>query len=544
MIDAIDGLGSFHYDLRAGVCRPSRLWTGMLGSPVWPTKEVTSAMRAFVVPEDHHALDAIADAVRNGMPLTVQYRVAAPDRDVLWLESRMRVIRNEDGVATDVVGMTLDVTEQRAGEERLAQLAFRDAQTGLPSRAALQGGCARPEHAGAVLLVALRWMTTVSQRRDFMRTAEAVAAAETLQKVLPDHAMLVRYGDDTFAIVFTAAVRARNVSVFARKIVASFEHPLKALGGETVVVPSIGVAVAGTRKAPVGDLCSEAECALRAAAEGAVVVYDAQLAAALERRTAIDRNLRHAIVGRRIDVAYQPIVALAGGRIVGAEALMRWNCPGMGPVPPSEFIAIAEKNGMILRLGEWILREACAQARRWQLAGHPTRIAVNVSARQVEERDFMRLVAGVCDSTSLDPRLLELELTESTMMNRDGIALRNLQALRRMGVRISVDDFGTGYSALSYLKSLPLDTVKIDRSFVAPIASDEFQADVAHSVIGLAQRRGLSVIGEGVETAEQVATLRAMGCDEAQGYLFGRPMTATDLTTLLERDRITRLAAS
>ena len=214
---------------------------------------------------------------------------------------------------------------------------------------------------------------------------------------------------------------------------------------------------------------------------------------------------------------------------------MRWSCPGLGQISPSEFIAIAEDSALILKLGEWMLREACAQARRWALAGYPIRIAVNVSPRQIEQRDFVRLVVSACEATTLDPALLELELTENAMMRHDGIARRNIEALRRLGVRIAVDDFGTGYSALSLLNALPLDTLKIDRSFIASLG-DEFQADVTRSVIALAHRRVLTVVAEGVETVEQARTLVAMGCNDAQGFLFGFPATGAEVSTMLARD--------
>jgi EAL domain-containing protein (putative c-di-GMP-specific phosphodiesterase class I) len=217
---------------------------------------------------------------------------------------------------------------------------------------------------------------------------------------------------------------------------------------------------------------------------------------------------------------------------------MRWDCPGIGPVSPVEFIPIAEDSGLILKLGAWILREACAQARRWARLGHPIRVAVNVSARQVEQREFVRLVASTFEATALDPTLLELELTEGAMMRHDGIARRNIERLRRMGVRIAIDDFGTGYSALSYLNTLPLDRLKIDRSFIAALGGDEFQADVTRSVIALAHRRRLTVVAEGVETAEQARRLVAMGCDEVQGFLFGVPSTVLEVTAMLERERL------
>lgn len=545
-LDNISGVGTFHLDLRTGRYRLPPLWIEALGRRTLEKAETTDVLRPLMPPEHHPALDRFIQAIEAGQPFLEQYQIRLGG-ELRWLETRASCVTDDDGTPTDVVGVTTDVTEQRRYTERLYELAFRDTETGLPNRAALQEKRDVPSEAGSVVLFRARWVAPVSQRSPQARAAAAKALAAALKTQLTCEAIVARYAVDVYALVLPAAARPRSALALSKRLVGAFERPLKVRGDELVVVPSIGIASASGEARDLGELCREAECALDMALRGEdpIAVYDDRLAAAQERRAAIDRHLRHAIHERRISALFQPIVSLETGHVVGAEALMRWNCPDIGPVPPTEFIAVAEDSGIILNLGEWMLREACAQLRRWHLAGHPTlRIAVNVSARQVQQRNFVRLVASVCELTSIPAFCLEFELTESTMMQRDGLALRNLEALRRLGVRISVDDFGTGYSSLSYLKQIPLDTLKIDRSFVAPLADDEFQADVARSVVTLAQRRGLGVVAEGVETIEQVAALREMGCDEAQGFLFGRPMTAADMLLLLQRDRVGAMLAA
>jgi EAL domain-containing protein (putative c-di-GMP-specific phosphodiesterase class I) len=246
-----------------------------------------------------------------------------------------------------------------------------------------------------------------------------------------------------------------------------------------------------------------------------------------------------------VSLVYQPIVSLRSAEVVGAEALMRWDCPGLGPVSPAEFIAIAEESRAIVRLGEWVLREACAQNRRWQLAGLPAiRVSVNVSARQIADPDFMRLVSGVLESTGLTAERLEIELTGPSMTSQDEVSRRTLAALRRLGVRVAIDEFGTGHSSLRDLGVLPVDTLKLARPFVGELGSDPFATEAAHAAIRLAHLRGIRVVAVGVEDAPRLEALRAMECDEAQGFLLGAPELAETFAARLERDRLRAAVAS
>ncbi len=426
----------------------------------------------------------------------------------------------------------MDVTEGSEDRERLHALAFRDPLTGLPNRAAMfEASEPTARAANAMLMFRLRWVAGAYELSQGVRAKGGLASAEILRRMLPEFVEVARYDNVTGALIVRKPLRARNLLALAKRLIVAFMRPIVFDGEEFLFIPTIGISSAFAQAVEIHELARQAEAALREAerTDERITVYSGALEAEHNRRAVIARNLRHAIAQRALGVVYQPILSLPSRRVVAAEALMRWSCPGIGPVPPAEFVPIAEDIGAMVPLGEWILREACAQARRWQLAGHEAiRMAVNVSARQLEERTFLRRVTDACAATNVAPSLLELEITERVMMDRDGLAVRNVSALRRLGVRIAVDDFGTGYSALSYLATLPLDTLKLDRSFVRGIATDAFQQKIVASIIDLAHHRGLSVVGEGLETAEEVESLASMGCDEGQGYHFARPMPESE----------------
>ena len=255
--------------------------------------------------------------------------------------------------------------------------------------------------------------------------------------------------------------------------------------------------------------------------------------AALVARVALERELRVALERGEFVLHYQPIVDLATGRIVKVEALVRWQHPTRGLIPPGRFVPLAEENGLIVRLGYWVLEEACRQARAWQLAGTPVVVAVNLTAREFQRATLIDEVAAAVNKVGLAPTWLRLEITESFAMRDADATIATLTALRQLGVKIAIDDFGTGYSSLAYLKRLPVDALKIDKSFIDDLAADTADAAIVEVIIALAHTLGLIVVAEGVETAQQAERLRALGCDLAQGYHFARPLPAEQLTLQL-----------
>jgi EAL domain-containing protein (putative c-di-GMP-specific phosphodiesterase class I) len=275
-------------------------------------------------------------------------------------------------------------------------------------------------------------------------------------------------------------------------------------------------------------------------------LYTPAMNAAVIQRLALENDLRHAVERGELFLRYQPVSDVSSGQVVGAEALLRWEHPQRGTLDPESFIPLAEETGLIVPLGEWVLREACLQAKTWHDAGLPIRIGVNLSVRQLHHKDLIRLVTSVLDESGIAPEMLQLEITEGDVMSNVEFIIGVLHGLRAMGVGISVDDFGTGYSSLSYLKRFPIDSVKIDRSFVRDLATDPSDAAIVTTVIAMARNLSLRVVAEGVETNEQLEFLRLRNCDEYQGYLISRPVPANAFARLLSagqprRAKVTRL---
>jgi|GEM_PF-4111939 len=411
-----------------------------------------------------------------------------------------------------------------------------DPATGLLGPAALLSA----EPAGGtttLLMLRIVWTARSTQRGEEARRCAARAAAQAIVRLVPSEAMVVRYAENTFAIRLSGG-RARAALSLAKRLLAAFERPLADGDDEVTGRPTIGIAAGGR---DVAAQIRDAEIALEhAGATGTgVQLFDAATARRHDRHATIERNLRHAVLDGHMQLVYQPIISLRSAKVVGAEALLRWDCPGLGPVPPAEFIAIAEESPAILRLGEWALREACAQNRRWQLAGlDPIRMTVNVSAQQLEHPDFIRAVKSILEATSLAAQYLEIELTGPAMTSRDDLSRRTCAALRRLGVRIAIDEFGASYSSLCDLGALPIDTLKLARPFIGEMGRDPFASEAVHAAVRLAHLRGIRVVAVGVEDAERVGALRELHCDEGQGFLLGAPVIAESFVTHLELDRL------
>jgi diguanylate cyclase (GGDEF)-like protein len=358
--------------------------------------------------------------------------------------------------------------------------------------------------------------------------------ARRIQGCVRESDTVARLGGDEFAIVLEDLSDAQG-------ILRALSEPFVLDGHEILITASIGIAV---RPPSAGEeLLKDADTAMHRAKERGRNSYEfftqEMNVQALERLT-LQNMLRRGLEREEFWLCYQPQVDLATGGVVGVEALLRWHRPDLGVVSPATFVPVLEESGLIVPVGEWVLRTACRQTRTWQESGAGRlRVAVNLSARQFGREDLVGTVARVLEETGLDPRCLEMEITESLLMEDIEGSSRTLDELKRVvgGVRVSIDDFGTGYSSLSYLKSFPIDLLKIDRSFVRDLATDPDDAAITTAIIGLAHNLRLEVIAEGVETEEQLVFLRNKRCDGVQGYYFGRPMPAEDLALLLEEGK-------
>jgi diguanylate cyclase (GGDEF)-like protein/PAS domain S-box-containing protein len=424
-----------------------------------------------------------------------------------------------------------DISERKEAAERIAHLAFHDSLTGLPNRAVfadhLAGTVARASESAdhvAVLCVDLDGFKAVNDIYGHPAgDALLIAAAQRLRSAVRGHELVARLGGDEFAVVQAGGEQPGHSGLLAQRIVEALAEPF-ALGPDTVRISvSIGVALFPADAADPESLIKNADMALyraKADGRGTARFYEAAMDEALRRRRQLEADLRQAIGRGELSVHYQPLAELESGSILGFEALLRWNHAQLGAIGPATFIPLAEESGFILKLGEWVLREACTEAARWTPA---LKLSVNLSPVQFTQGDLAAEVEAILAETGLDPARLELEVTEGLLIKDAEKAIVILERLKALGVQISMDDFGTGYSSLSYFRMFPFDKVKIDQSFIRDMIENPQARAIIRSVIGLGQGLGMPVVAEGVETAEQLEALRAEGCDQVQGYWISRP---------------------
>jgi len=358
--------------------------------------------------------------------------------------------------------------------------------------------------------------------------------AQRLARALRGEDLVARLGGDEFAVITTDVPDLATLERVAERLIESLRAPYAIMGHTLVIGASVGIALVDRRSGEAADIMRRADVALyRAKNEGRnrACIYDADMDADLRERKELENDLRAAIAEDGLSVAYQPIMNASGEKIAGVEALCRWRHPKRGDVPPGVFIPIAERSELIIALGEWVLRKACVEGKAWT----SLTVAVNVSPLQFRRQDFVEVVERILAETGFDPKRLELELTESTLLGNVDEAEKAMLRLKAHGVRFALDDFGTGYSSLLYLRRFPFDKIKIDRSFVLAIETAADAASIVHAIVSLGRGLGMKVTAEGVETAEQQLFLRAAGVHFLQGYRFGKPAPAQVIADRLEQ---------
>jgi diguanylate cyclase (GGDEF)-like protein/PAS domain S-box-containing protein len=514
----------------AEVAQRARQLTQELGREIAPGFEVLAARARRGDPEEREWTYVRHDGQRVPVVLTVT------------------ALHNEHGDLTGFLGIAYDVTERKRAEESIRHLAQHDALTGLPNRTLLE------ERLNQALARARREMTSVAlmfidlDRFKNINDSLGHPVGDTILRNVAQrisHAVrgsdtVARMGGDEFVVLLprlSQGTQQADCEAVARKVLAVLGEPMQAGSHELRVTASIGVATFPEAGHDAASLMRAADVAMyHAKSQGRNnhQVYSESMSQASAERLRLENDLHGAMDRGELVLHYQPQFDCATGKLVGAEALLRWQRSPEVMVAPGEFIPLAEETGLIVPIGEWVLRQACAQARRWrETTGHAIRVGVNLSPRQLDSTGLVEQISAVLLSTGLLPSQLELEITESAIVRDTLKTATVLASLRSLGVRIAIDDFGVGYSSLAYLRELPVDRFKIDRSFLTAVPASSGESRLAAALIAMAHRLKVGIVAEGVETAEQLAFLRQHGCDEAQGYHLGRPMPAEQFTALL-----------
>jgi len=491
----------------------------------------------FVHPEDCDMVRAaFLEVEQSNAVRTVIYRVRHVEQHYVWFETTMRSMKGAFGEEMQtILCISRDISERKRMERRLDELARTDHLTALPNRFLLDerfaGGLAQSRREGSMLGLLMIDLDRFKNINDTlghgMGDALLKMVGTKLKSCIRDCDTVARWGGDEFVLLLPGLQNSSTAVTVAERCLAALKEPFVIEGQGLHVTVSIGISVSLDASAEAETLLKNADTAMyKAKAQGGncYALYSAEMSAGARNRLSLENALFHAIDRNELLLHYQPLISAKTGRISGVEALLRWNHPEHGLIPPGQFIPLAEETGLIAAIGEWVLHSACTQMNRWYGRGLPRiSVSVNLSSRQFRQ-DLVKMVSATLDSTGLDAQLLELELTESVLMDDTARSNAILAELKALGVSIALDDFGTGYSSLSYLKGFQLDALKIDRTFTAELNTSEATASIVRATIGLARGLRLRTIGEGVETRAQAEFLVKHGCDTLQGFLFAHPM--------------------
>ncbi len=505
-----------------------------------------------VHPDDRSHVSAAIEAARTGASERYEYeaRLRCADGTYRWMSVRGKTVeRDRDGRASRMLGVRIDITERKAAEESIQRLAHYDTLTGLPNRTLLNERTAemisraqsKPDSLAVMVADIDKFKNINDTFGQTIGDELLVEVAKRIKALAREEDVVARVGDDTFVLVLSGAKTAQATRM-AQRLLDSLSTPFRIRELELVVTPTLGIALFPTHGRDFDALIKCADTALHRAKHSGrnhYMFFTAEMQVRSGRNLMLELALRHAIERGELQLHYQPQVSLSDGRLIGAEALLRWRHPDLGSVSPAEFIPIIEDSGQILQIGTWVLRTAAKQLRDWLAAGiTPFSLAVNISSAQFRHPNLSGLIGKILQETRLEPRYLELELTERVAMDDPLGAIAIMNELHELGVRISIDDFGTGYSSLSYLKRFRAHKLKIDQSFVRDLADDADDQAIVTAIIQLARSLGVDTLAEGVETDSQLAFLQRHGCQGAQGFYFSTPVPAEEFEVFVREHRV------
>ena len=504
-----------------------------------------SLMQLVPADDQPRLLQSFIHLRTEGIGYQLEHRIKRPDGAEQIIFQQAEAVYDQGRTLT-LRGTLQDITEHKKNEEKIEYLINHDALTGLPNRhllvvhltQAIEQARRIGQHVVVMMLDLDRFKFINDSFSHLVADALLKAVATRLKATVRDSDTVARLGGDEFVVMLPGITSSKNAKTVAEKIITSFNESFVLHGHELHVTTSVGVSVYPEDGITGEILLKTADAALYSAKDkgrNCYQCYVAEMGAQIEEQAELEKGLHQAIARQELELHYQPKVNLKNGRLYGVEALVRWRRPGIGLISPSRFIPLAEETGLIMPIGEWVLRTACVQAKLWHAAGyHDLSVAVNVSARQFRQQNVPELVRSALADSELEAKYLELELTESLLVQDPKMIGLALHQLKTIGVKLALDDFGTGYSSLSYLNQFPIDVVKIDQSFIRNVTDSANGASLVKSIIGMAESLHMKTVAEGVETEEQLGFLSTNRCDAIQGYYFSRPLPANAMTELLD----------
>ncbi len=548
-IQSVARIGTWEVDLASGVVTWSPELCRLLGFDLDQPPGYTEMLDRIHPADRGSTVAALETAMADSTPFSVEHRVVRPDGTECWMRARGRVEAGADGRPRRLLGMAQDIDDRKAAEAALAHQELHDPLTGLPNRRLLidrlEQALARLSREPTIVAVMYLDIDRFRMINDDLGYAVGdrllAATAVRLKDLIRPEDTLARIGGDEFVVICEGLSDQAQALAVAARICTGMNAPFGWDGSEVVLSVSAGIALATSPSVNPDKLLGDADAAMyraKAAGRAGYALFAKTMRPTGVARLDTETSLRQSISNGELRVHYQPVVNLVDGQVIGHEALVRWAHPVRGLLGPDEFITIAEESGLIVPLGAWVLREACLQAKRFQTRDPRwprLTMSVNLSGAQLGQADVLDLVSSALTDAALDAEDLQLEMTESVLMDDASSTITILQSLKELGVRLSVDDFGTGYSSLAYLRRFPVDVLKIDRTFVGGLGKDLEDSAIVAAIVNLADTLGFTTVAEGVETELQRDCLVGLGCSLAQGYLFARPVDATEAETALDR---------